>query len=67
MDPKELQIASLPPDALQKLQALEAELGKVVVAYTREPRLARLDEEQLHKLQQLEVELGVYLLAFENR
>lgn len=65
MEQIKLPIADLKGDALDKVQELENELGKVVVAYQPTPRLAHLSPEQLQRMQQLEVELGIVLLAYE--
>lgn len=65
MTDKRLDVANLKPEAVEKLKSLEAELGKVVVAYDQPKRPATLTENQVHRLQQLEVELGVCLLAYE--
>lgn len=65
MTDKRLDVANLAPEAVQKLQSLEAEMGKVVVAYAQPKWMATLTEDQVHSLQQLEVELGVCLLAYE--
>ena len=66
MQPTDLPVAKLEGEALDKVKALEAELGKVVVAYQPAPRFAHLTPEQMQKMQQLEVELGIVLLAFEG-
>lgn len=65
MEPNKLPVAELEGEALEKVQALEKDLGKVVVAYKPAPRLARLTPEQIQRMQQLEVELGIVLLAYE--
>lgn len=65
MEPIKLPIAELEGEALEKVQALEGELGKVVVAYQPAPRLARLTPEQLQRMQQLEVEFGIVLMAYD--
>ncbi|HSO05841.1 MAG TPA: hypothetical protein VLW45_01265 [Pelomicrobium sp.] len=56
-------IAPLDADQLDRLRALEQELGASVVAY--EPvRFAGLSDDQVRRLQALERELGVVLLAY---
>lgn len=58
-------VARLNKDDIGKLQALEKELGKVVVAFDPPPAYAELSAEGLRKVQQLEKELGVVLIAMK--
>ena len=61
-----VRIANLTEEQLDRLRALEAELGTWVVAVQPEIRLARLTMEQLGELAAAEKELGVVLLAYEH-
>ena len=67
MNEERLQIADLTPEQLAKLQELETDLGKLVVALQPAHRIARLSDEQLTKLQDIEHEMGVVLLAYEKK
>lgn len=60
--------ARLNKDEINKLQALEKELNKIVLAYEPEPGspYARLSEDQVQRIRALERELGVVLLAFKS-
>jgi len=58
--------AHLKKDQINKLQELEKELGKVVIAYEPEPTFARLSEEQLKRVQEVEQELGLILVAYKK-
>ena len=62
---EQLKIASLEPDAVSKIQALEAELGASIMAFEPGGYPAALTDEQLGSLRSLEQDLGVTLLAFE--
>lgn len=64
--PSRLKIATLTPEELAKVQALEESFGTAVLAFEREHRLASLSEDQVARLQALEAELGVFLLAYEK-
>ena len=61
-----VKIAKLTETQLDKVRALETELGTWVVAVEPQFRLAELTEAQLEKLQKAENELGVILLAYER-
>lgn len=65
MGKPQVQIAQLDEARLNKVYALEKELGVWVVALEPEVQLAKLSGEQLEKLQAKEKELGVVLLAYE--
>jgi hypothetical protein len=67
MDAPNLQVASLSPDQLEKLNALEQKLGTILVAYEQKYRFADLTDEQVALLQQAEREMGVTLLAYEEK
>jgi hypothetical protein len=60
-----MRIAHLDDARLARLQALERELGSVIVALEPAARPAALSEEQVQRLQQAEQELGVVLLAYQ--
>ena len=62
-----MRIAQLDRARLDKVRALEAEMGICLVALEREFHLADLSEEQLKRLQAAEKEMGVVLLAYEVR
>lgn len=58
--------ARLNKDQIGKLQDLEKEIGKVIVAFEPSVSYANLTEEQLKKVQQVENELGLVLVAFKK-
>lgn len=58
--------ARLNKDQINKLQELEKEIGKVVIAYEPATPYANLSEEQLKQLQQIEQDLGVTLVAYKK-
>jgi len=60
-----MKIAELDEGSLNKVQALEEDIGACVVALEREVELIDLDEDDLEKLQNAEEDLGVVLLAYE--
>jgi len=51
---------------LREIQALEAELGKTLVALESQPRPADMTPEELARLRKVEETLGVVLLAYER-
>ncbi len=57
--------ARLNKDDINKLQDLEKETGKVIIAYEPDSTYAKLSEDQLKKIQQMEKELGVILIAYK--
>ena len=61
-----MRVAQLDRERLEKVRALEAEIGVCVVALEQEFRLADISEAQLKRLQEAEKELGVVLLAYEE-
>ena len=61
-----LKIARLNPEAVARIQILEASLGTHIMAYEPAVKIARLSAEGLAQLRALEAELGVTLLAYEN-
>jgi hypothetical protein len=58
-------VAQLDQGQLNKLQALEKDVGTCLVAMEQETRFADLTEAQLKRLQAGEKDLGVILLAYE--
>ncbi len=58
--------ANLNKDQVTKLQALEKEIGKIVIAYEPESVYAQLSPDQLRRLQEVEKELGVILIAYKK-
>ena len=58
--------AELDDAGLQRLQSLETELGKTVVAVESQCEPATMTSEQLDKLKKAEQELGVVLVAYEQ-
>ena len=64
MDVPRMKPAQLDDDRLAKVRAMEAELGKLLVALEPKYPLAELSDEQVQKLRALERELGVVLLAY---
>ena len=52
-------------DQMTKLQALERELGTLIVAVEPQAEVARLSADKLKRLQEAEREMGVILLAYE--
>jgi hypothetical protein len=52
--------------AVQELQALEKETGKLLLAYYTPPVAADLTDEQLEKIQELEKKLCVRVVAYER-
>lgn len=58
--------ARLKKDDINKLQALEDEIGKVVVAFEPVSIYAELSEVELRRVQAVEKELGVIILAYKS-
>lgn len=57
-------LSNIPADKLAEIQAIEAEIGQPVLAFSpvkTEP--AQLDDAKIQKIQQLEKDLGVVLVA----
>jgi len=51
---------------LERLQALEGELGKVIVAVEPQTAVADLSSDDLRRLQDAEREMGLVLLAYDK-
>ena len=60
-----MRVAQLDRERLEKVRALEMEMGVCLVALEQEFRLADVSEAQLKRLQEAEKELGIVLLAYE--
>lgn len=61
-----IRIAKLDDATLDKIQAMESELGHSIVALEPYYQPANLTAAQISKLKSLEQELGVVLLAYSN-
>jgi hypothetical protein len=61
--------AKLNKDDINKLQKLENEIGKIVLAYepTHESMYATLSDDQVEQLRQLEKAWNVVLLAYKPK
>jgi hypothetical protein len=57
--------ARLNKDDLNKIQSLEKEMNKIILAYEVDSPYANLSEAQLEKIRGLEKELNVILLAYK--
>ena len=66
MSRRRMGVAKLTDKELARLQAMEAELGALVVALEPQYKMAELSTEQVAQLQALEESLGVILLAYNN-
>ena len=64
---QDLTPANVSPEELNKIRALEAEIGKVVVAVEPPPQVAKLTREQLNQLRQIEQEMGVVMVAYRDQ
>ncbi|MFO7740724.1 MAG: hypothetical protein R6X31_00265 [Anaerolineae bacterium] len=60
-----MRIADLDDQSLEKVRALEEEMGACVLALEPKVKLKDLSEEQLEKLKSAEEELGVVLMAYD--
>jgi hypothetical protein len=60
-----LKIAQLDEEAVAKINAMEKELGKHLMAYEPSVKIAQLSAAHLAQVQELEKELGVTLLVYE--
>jgi hypothetical protein len=59
-------VANLSADQVNKLQALEKELGAAIVALKPIVPLVELNPEQIKRLEAVEQEMGVVLLACKS-
>jgi hypothetical protein len=57
--------AKLNNDDLNKIQSLEKEIGKVILAYEPESPYAELKPEEIDKIRKLEIDLKVIILAYK--
>jgi hypothetical protein len=53
-------------ERLSKLQRLEKEIGRVVVAVEPQTTTAELNSDELRRLQEVEREMGLILLAYDR-
>lgn len=60
-----MRIADLDDQSLEKVRALEEEMGACVLALKPKVKLMDLSDEQLKKLKSAEEELGVVLMAYD--
>lgn len=57
-------LSNIPADKLAEIQAIEAEIGRPLLAFSPvETEPAKLDGAKIEKIQQLEKDLGVVLVA----
>jgi len=66
MATRRMRVANLSEKELARIQAMEEELGALVVALEPQYKMAKLTDEQLVLLQKLEESLGVFLLAYHK-
>lgn len=66
MSTRRMGVAKLTDKELARLQAMESELGALVVALEPQYKMAKLSDEQVEQLKSLEASLGVILLAYNN-
>jgi len=57
---------NLSGEQLTKLQRLEREIGRVVVAVEPQTTTAELNQDELRRLQEVEREMGLILLAYDK-
>jgi hypothetical protein len=57
---------NLSGEQLAKVQRLEREIGRVVVAVEPQTTTAELSPDQLRRLQEVEREMGLILLAYDK-
>ena len=60
-----MEFADLNEDQMEKVRALEQNIGGCVVALKRRVSLRDLSSEELERLQEAEKDLGVVLMAYE--
>ena len=61
-----LKIAKLDKDAVTRIEALEQETGKHIMAFDEPLSFAMLSRDQLNRIQALEQELGVTLIVYDD-
>ena len=66
MSRRRMGVAKLTDKELSRLQAMEEELGALVVALEPQYKMADLSADQVALLQSLEESLGVILLAYNK-
>jgi hypothetical protein len=66
MSRRRMGVAKLTDMELARIQAMEAELGALVVALEPQYKMADLSAEQVAQLAALEDSLGVILLAYQK-
>ncbi len=66
MPRRRMGVAKLTDKELARIQAMEAELGALVVALEPQYKMADLSAEQVAQLAALEESLGVILLAYQK-
>jgi hypothetical protein len=64
-DEPRMKFADLDEEGVNKVRALEQDIGGCVVALERRISLRNLSPEELEKLQSAEEDLGVVLMAYE--
>jgi len=65
MSAARMKIANLDEASLARIEAMEEQMGTLILALEPHHPLAKLNEEQVKKLQELEQALGVILLAYQ--
>ncbi len=63
---RRMTVAKLSEKELARVQAMEEQLGALVVALEPQYKMASLEEEQLDQLRELEESMGVILLAYHK-
>jgi hypothetical protein len=66
MTKRRMRVANLTEKELARIQAMEEELGALVVALEPQYKMASLSVDQLAQLQELEEAMGVILLAYHK-
>lgn len=63
---RRMTVAKLSEKELAQVQAMEEQLGALVVALEPQYKMAALEEDQLNQLRELEESMGVILLAYHK-
>jgi hypothetical protein len=66
MNTAHVEYPNLTGEQLAKVQQLEREIGRVVVAVQPQTTTAELAPDQLRRLQEVEKEMGLILLAYDK-